>query len=77
MAAADPQPKKPNLKQIGIVAVAARDGFVADGIDALVAQRFEQQACDVGFADPGIRACDKITHGQEVADGDGRVKTGE
>ncbi len=46
-------------EDLGIVPFAADDGFVADGIGAAGAQRFDDQAADISFANAGVGSSDE------------------
>ena len=61
----------------GVLAIPAGDGFVTDGVPALVPQGFDDQAGDVGFADVGVRSRDEKAHGGGVACAGGGVKARE
>lgn len=57
-----------------VVAIAAADGFVADGVDAGEAEVLDQQAGDVGFADAGVGSGDEDAHAGGVIGRAVRVK---
>jgi hypothetical protein len=49
---------------LGVVAIAAADGFKADGVETGGAEGAQEEAGEVGFADVGVGAGDEIAHGE-------------